>query len=167
MKKQGGFTLIELVVVIVILGILAVTAAPKFLDMQGEARKGVLNGVKGAMQGSAGMIYAKSAINGEEGVAADATTTPSVSADGTTINTHYGYPVPKNTNGIGDTLDLDADNLQLVEDSDNDTLYVIFSGASTDITAITAANCHVSYKMVDSGTSADKEPTIVVNADGC
>lgn len=39
MKKQAGFTLIELVIVIIILGILAVTAAPKFLNLQDDARK--------------------------------------------------------------------------------------------------------------------------------
>ncbi|MDW3189737.1 type II secretion system protein, partial [Vibrio sp. Vb0932] len=39
MKKQTGFTLIELVVVIVILGILAVTAAPRFLNLQNDARE--------------------------------------------------------------------------------------------------------------------------------
>ncbi|GHY14243.1 MSHA biogenesis protein MshA [Vibrio cholerae] len=46
MKRQGGFTLIELVVVIVILGILAVTAAPRFLNLQGDARKASLQGLK-------------------------------------------------------------------------------------------------------------------------
>ncbi|MGL4750761.1 MAG: type II secretion system protein, partial [Shewanella sp.] len=39
MKRQQGFTLIELVVVIIILGILAVTAAPKFINLQSDARK--------------------------------------------------------------------------------------------------------------------------------
>jgi MSHA pilin protein MshA len=38
MNKQAGFTLIELVIVIVILGILAATAIPKFIDIQGDAR---------------------------------------------------------------------------------------------------------------------------------
>ncbi|MGL4893853.1 MAG: type II secretion system protein, partial [Shewanella sp.] len=45
MKKQQGFTLIELVVVIIILGILAVTAAPKFINLQGDARVSALNGL--------------------------------------------------------------------------------------------------------------------------
>ena len=51
MKKQGGFTLIELVVVIVILGILAVTAAPRFLNLQDDAKeRQTLEGLAGAIQ---------------------------------------------------------------------------------------------------------------------
>ena len=45
MKNQAGFTLIELVIVIIILGILAVTAAPKFLNLQDDARLAAANGV--------------------------------------------------------------------------------------------------------------------------
>ncbi|MGS0728942.1 type II secretion system protein, partial [Shewanella sp. 0m-11] len=52
MQKQNGFTLIELVVVIIILGILAVTAAPKFINLQSDARASALQGVKGAIQGA-------------------------------------------------------------------------------------------------------------------
>ena len=47
MKKQAGFTLIELVIVIIILGILAVTAAPKFLNLQDDARYSAAQGVAG------------------------------------------------------------------------------------------------------------------------
>lgn len=65
MKKQQGFTLIELIIVIVILGILAVTAAPKFFDFSSDARKSALQGLKAAMQGAAELSYAKAAINGE------------------------------------------------------------------------------------------------------
>lgn len=49
MKKHAGFTLIELVVVIVILGILAVTVAPRFLNLQDDAKVARLEGMRGAI----------------------------------------------------------------------------------------------------------------------
>ncbi|QYJ94197.1 type II secretion system protein [Shewanella spartinae] len=66
MNKQKGFTLIELVVVIIILGILAVTAAPKFINLQSDARKSTVEGMKGALQGANTLLYSKAAIQGKE-----------------------------------------------------------------------------------------------------
>ncbi len=85
MKRQGGFTLIELVVVIVILGILAVTAAPKFMNLQGDARKASLQGLKGAIEGAAGITYGRSAIEGIESQSSATTTQGD-------IPVAYGYP---------------------------------------------------------------------------
>ncbi|MFM2622118.1 type II secretion system protein [Vibrio owensii] len=89
MKRQGGFTLIELVVVIVILGILAVTAAPRFLNLQDDARNSALEGLKGAMAGAAGIAYGKSAIAGTE--SQDASNLDL--GNGTAISAAFGYPV--------------------------------------------------------------------------
>ncbi len=83
-NKQQGFTLIELIVVIVILGILAVTAAPKFMSFAGDATKGALEGIQGSIRGSMNMANAKAVVNGKEKVAA------STAIGGVTMV--YGYP---------------------------------------------------------------------------
>lgn len=64
--KKNGFTLIELVVVIVILGILAVVAAPKFMNLQVDARNAALKGLKGAIESTLDVTYAKLTILGLE-----------------------------------------------------------------------------------------------------
>ncbi len=87
MKRQGGFTLIELVVVIVILGILAVTAAPRFMNLQDDARASTIQGLKGAIDGAAGIVYGKAAISGVE-----ATATGAISVGTDTLNLVWGYP---------------------------------------------------------------------------
>lgn len=61
MNKQSGFTLIELVVVIVILGILAATAVPKFIDLSGEANDAAVKGIAGAISSASSINYGAAA----------------------------------------------------------------------------------------------------------
>lgn len=64
MRKQAGFTLIELVAVMVILAILAVAAVPQFVDLRVDAANAAADGVGGAITSGTTLNYARGAANG-------------------------------------------------------------------------------------------------------
>ncbi|MDI3325070.1 type II secretion system protein [Pontibacterium granulatum] len=63
MKKQAGFTIVELVVVIALLGILAAVALPRFLNVTDDAHAASVNGTGGALRSAAGLVKAQAVVD--------------------------------------------------------------------------------------------------------
>ncbi|WP_417507966.1 type II secretion system protein [Marinomonas gallaica] len=168
MKRQGGFTLIELVVVIVILGILAVTAAPRFLNLQDDARKASIQGLKGAIDGGVGITYGKAAVEGKEAIKADASASPAVEPDVEGIKINYGYPTVAGLNTAVAGLTDDWQAFDLGGTTVDGTKYYTFK--NVDATKIAtwdaSTGCYVKYQEATDKT-ADKAAQTTILANDC
>lgn len=153
-KLQKGFTMIELVMVIVILGILAAVALPRFYDLQKDARVSKTQAILGSVRSASAIAHSAALVNTQTAA------TGTVTMEGASITLRFGYPTA-NAAGI-----LAAANISTANDgvttvgggAGNATFTIRINGATT------ANQCQVTYR---SAANATTPPVIASTTTGC
>lgn len=159
-NAQAGFTMIELIVVIIILGILAATAIPKFASMSADARIATINSAKGAMAATSAMAHSKYLIDPSQ---------TSTSMEGTSVTFVNGYP--KADAAFVTAAGLDQGGFSTIAAGSAATanspattateIAILAPGVAGRPAGLT---CYVKYAQASSATTA---PTMSVTTTGC
>lgn len=160
--KNKGFTLIELVVVIVILGILSVVALPKFINLTDDSRKAVMEGLAASIKSTVTMVHAKALIH-KKLVGTDV-----VEGDGLYFSIVNSYP---NSHQMGDGSGDSAVNATSIIGALDKTIPLIQVQLTVNgvrSTTFSYSNlgdgCQVIYKEA---LSADEPPIVETNYTDC
>lgn len=154
-ETQSGFTLVELITVIVVLGILAAAVLPRFINIRSEAIIASMQRLDAAIETATTLTYAKAVASG-----LDQQPSASITLDGESVDLIYGFPAGT-ANGIAKLVDAPSEDWKQ-RASTISGAWVYWHGVINEDAG--SAGCYIRYRQ---STNIGRRPVVDFVSGGC